>query len=155
MLSYIEEAAIDDVSMELLLLADPSEERIRSYIKRSRCFVIYADNNAVGACIVQALGMNLYEIMNIAVQSAWQRRGYGTALLKWVVEFLKKSGACRIEVGTGAFGYQLAFYQKHGFRVTAIDRDFFVDNYPDPIVENGIRHLDLLRLTLRLPVVFY
>jgi len=54
-----------------------------------------------------------------------------------------------MEVGTGTFGYQLAFYQRHGFRVTAIDRDFFVQNYPEPIFEDGIQLHDMLRLTLR------
>ncbi len=54
-----------------------------------------------------------------------------------------------MEVGTGSFGYQLAFYQRHGFRVTSIDRDFFARNYPEPIFEDGIQLFDMLRLTLR------
>jgi hypothetical protein len=57
-------------------------------------------------------------------------------------------GACRLEAGTGTFGYQLAYYQREGFRVSAIDRNFFLDNYPEPIYENGIQHKDMPRLTL-------
>ena len=38
-----------------------------------------------------------------------------------------------------------------GFRVTSIDYDFFVKNYPEPIFENGIQLFDMLRLTLRCP----
>ena len=53
-------------------------------------------------------------------------------------------------MGTGTFGYQLAFYQRQGFRATGIDRDFFVKNYPEPIFEDGIQLFDMLRLTLRL-----
>jgi len=87
--------------------------------------------------------------MNIAVQPAHQKCGYGTVLLQWVIDFFRKAGARQIEVGTGTFGYQLAFYQRHGFRVTAIDRDFFVKNYPEPIFECGIQLFDMLRLTLR------
>lgn len=87
--------------------------------------------------------------MSIATQPALQKSGYGTALLKWVIDFFRKSGASQIEVGTGTFGYQLAFYQRHGFRVTAIDRDFFVNHYPEPIFEDGIQLFDMLRLTLK------
>ncbi|EGV27721.1 GCN5-related N-acetyltransferase [Thiorhodococcus drewsii AZ1] len=89
--------------------------------------------------------------MSIAVQPAHQKSGYGTALLKWIVEFFRKSGASQLEVGTGTFGYQLAFYQRHGFRVTSIDHDFFVNNYPEPIFEDGIQLFDMLRLALKYP----
>lgn len=87
--------------------------------------------------------------MSIAIHPAHQKSGYGTTLLKWTIDFFRKSGASRMEVGTGTFGYQLAFYQKHGFRVTAIDRDFFVNHYPAPLFEGGVQLLDMLRLTLR------
>jgi ribosomal protein S18 acetylase RimI-like enzyme len=145
----IQEVPTMDAPMELLLLADPSEDKVRSYLPRSQCFVASSDGVVVGACVVQPLDAGAYELMSIAIQPAHQQSGYGTVLLKWVIEFFRKSGASQIEVGTGTFGYQLAFYQRHGFRVTAIDRDFFVKNYPEPIFEDGIQLFDMLRLTLR------
>ena len=54
----------------------------------------------------------------------------------------------RLEVGTGTFGYQLAFYQREDFRADAIDKDFFLINYEEPIFENGIQLKDMLRLGL-------
>ncbi len=135
--------------MELLLLADPSEDKVRSYLPGSQCFVASSNGAVVGACVVQRLGAGVHELMNIAIQPDHQKFGYGTALLEWVVDFFRKSGASQIEVGTGAFGYQLTFYQRHGFRVTSVDHDFFVRNYPKPIFEDGIQHFDMLRLTLR------
>jgi len=87
--------------------------------------------------------------MSMAVHPAHQKSGYGTALLTWVIDFFRNCGARQLEVGTGTFGYQLAFYQRHGFRVTSIDRDFFVNHYPEPIFEDGIQLFDMLRLTLR------
>jgi len=53
-----------------------------------------------------------------------------------------------VVVGTGTYGYQLGFYQRQGFRVDRIDKDFFLKHYPEPIVEDGIQHKDMLRLTL-------
>lgn len=135
--------------MELLLLADPSEDKVRSYLPRSKCFVASSSGIVIGACVVQPLGTGTHELMSIAVHPDHQRCGYGTALLKWVIDFFRTAGASQIEVGTGTFGYQLAFYQRHGFRVTGIDHDFFVNNYREPVFEDGIRLFDMLRLTLR------
>lgn len=136
-----------DAPMELLLLADPSEDRVRDYLYGSRCFVAKIGHKIVGACVVHPIDVDAYELMNIAVSPDHQRSGYGTQLLTWVVDFVRRSGATQIEVGTGSFGHQLAFYQRHGFRVTDIDRDFFVNNDPQPIIEDGIRLKDMLRLT--------
>ncbi|MDD5705026.1 MAG: GNAT family N-acetyltransferase [Kiritimatiellae bacterium] len=137
--------------MELLLLADPSEDKVRSYLPGSKCFVASSSEVIVAACVVKPLAAGAHELMSIAVQPAHQRFGYGTALLKWVIDFFRKSGASQLEVGTGTFGYQLAFYQKHGFRVSSIDHNFFVKNYAEPIFEGGIQLFDMLRLTLRYP----
>jgi len=147
----IQEVPATDAPMELLLLADPSEDNIRSYLSGSKCFVVSNDAVVVGACVVQPRDADTYELMSIAVDPARQKSGYGTALLKWVIDYYRDAGARWLEVGTGTFGYQLAFYQRQGFRVTSIDRDFFVRNYPEPIFENGIQLFDMLRLTLWYP----
>jgi ribosomal protein S18 acetylase RimI-like enzyme len=144
----IQEVSVTNAPIELLLLADPSEEKIRSYLSGSKCFVSTKGEVVVGACVVQPLSPDSYELMSIAVHPDYQKSGYGTALLKWVIDFFRNSGARQLEVGTGTFGYQLTFYQRQGFRVTGIDQNFFVKNYPEPIFEDGIQLFDMLRLTL-------
>ena len=144
----IQEVSGKEAPIELLLLADPSEDKIRAYLPSSKCFVASLGAVMVGVCVVQATGADTYELMSIAVRPEHQKSGYGTALLTWVIEYFRNSGARQLHVGTGTFGYQLAFYQRHGFRVTRIDHDFFVDNYPEPIFEDGIQLFDMLRLTL-------
>ena len=74
---------------------------------------------------------------------------------KSLIEYAKhksRSERCSVlEVGTANAGTgQLAFYQKCGFEIDGIDRDFFRRNYPDPIFENGIecRHMVRLRIEL-------
>ena len=145
----IKEVPATNAPIDLLLLADPSEEKIRSYLSSSKCFVALMGAEVVGACVVQPLGSETHELMSIAVHPAYQQCGYGTALLKWVIDFYRNAGATQLELGTGTFGYQLAFYQRQGFRVTSIERDFFIKNYPEPIFEDGIQLFDMLRLTLR------
>ncbi|RNF86552.1 N-acetyltransferase [Lysobacter psychrotolerans] len=134
--------------MELLLLADPSLEKVQGYLGLSRCFVASHEGTAVGAYVVQDRAHGTYELMSIAVAPSHQHQGIGTLLLEHAVAWVRQSGARRLEVGTGTFGYQLSFYQRQGFRVVAIDRDFFLDHYPEPLFEDGIQHKDMLRLAL-------
>lgn len=144
----IQEIPAHEAPMALLLLADPSEDKIRAYLPGSRCFVASNGAEMVAACVVKPLGGGIHELMSIAVPPDHQKQGHGAALLQWVIGFFRNAGAHRLEVGTGSFGYQLAFYQRHGFRVSGIERDFFVNNYLAPIFEDGIQLLDMLRLTL-------
>ncbi|PWV63184.1 GNAT family N-acetyltransferase [Plasticicumulans acidivorans] len=144
----INELHPDIVPRALWLLADPSPEKIAAYLPLSTCFAAFIDATVVGACAVQARSACIYELMNIAVMPGHQKLGVGTQLLQHVITALRSHGAEHIEVGTGSFGYQLSFYQRQGFRVTSIDKDFFVRNYADPIIEDGIQLLDRLRLTI-------
>jgi len=134
--------------MALLLLADPSERKVRAYLPAARCFVALLDGGIAGICAVVPLGPDCHELMNIAVAPEWQQRGIGTRLLAHVIDTYRREGAARLEVGTGAFGYQLAFYQRHGFRVFQVERDFFLRHYDEAIIEDGIRHRDMLRLAI-------
>src|SRR5690606_32587753 len=59
----IEEVPPAEAPMELLLLADPSEEKLRSYLPQSRCFLASSHGLVVGACVVQALGQGRHELM--------------------------------------------------------------------------------------------
>ncbi len=136
---------------DLLLLADPSPARLDAYLPAARCFAARRDGATVGACAVMPLGGDSFELMSIAVAPEAQRQGIGTRLLRHVIAATAAAGAKRLEVGTGSFGYQLAFYQRHGFRIESVDRDFFVRNYPEAIVEDGIRLRDMVRLARTVP----
>ena len=91
-----------------------------------------------------------WELMNLAVSPAWQRKGIGSALLQRAIDELRALGVPQMAVGTGSFGDQLLFYQRVGFRVTDIERDFFLENYTTPLWERGVQHKDMLRLTLQI-----
>jgi len=55
-------------------------------------------------------------LYNIAVRPGLRGQGIGTALLCHVIEEASVQGFGCLEVGTGTFGFQLAFYQRAGFR---------------------------------------
>ncbi|WP_249344496.1 GNAT family N-acetyltransferase [Marinomonas sp. CT5] len=90
------------------------------------------------------------EILNMSVWPSHQGKGIGSKLLDFVLSELKKHKVKRVELGTGCFGYQLTYYQRAGFRVDSVVKDYFLDHYSKPIFEQGIQHQDMLRLYIRL-----
>ena len=146
----IASAIPDELPMDLLLEADPSEKNIKEHLDNSLCYLAKESDEPLGACVLNQIDASALELYGIAVWPSRQRQGIGTALLRHVIGEARRKGYERIELGTGTFGYQLAFYQRAGFRVTGIIRDFFIDNHEKPIFEMGIQLKDMLRLSLEL-----
>lgn len=138
-----------ELPMNLLLLADPSEEQVMSYVNEGECYVaVVSDSIVVGVYLLLQKGEQTAEIMNVAVAEHMQGKGLGKQLVLHALEVAKSLGVKKVEIGTGNSSIgQLALYQKCGFRITGIIEDFFIDNYPEPIYENGIQCRDMVRLT--------
>ena len=144
----------------LLLLADPSREKVKRYLPRCVCYAARQTAQftpsglgaLIGVCALQPPQdeQAQWELMNMAVSPAWQRNGIGSALLHRAIRELRELGVKELQVGTGSFGDQLLFYQRVGFRVTDIERDFYLLNYTTALWERGVQHKDMLRLTLEL-----
>jgi len=140
-----------DYPWELLLDADPFVDRIRSYLASSVCIGMFDGDLIVGVIVLSSPDLASVEIMNIAIAPAVRGRGYGKQLIEECIRRARAQGVTQIKVGTGNSSLdQLAFYQKCGFRITGVDCDFFLDNYPESIEENGILCRDLVRLTMEL-----
>ena len=144
----VQEVSADEAPIELLLEADPSLDRINEYLYKSKCFILSIRGELAAVYVLLSTFPGGYELMNIAVSPQYQRRGIGARLLNHAIATSRELGAHRLEVGTGTFGHQLAFYQKAGFRVFSVERDFFLKNYENPIYENGLQHKDMLRLAI-------
>jgi len=130
----------------LLLLADPAPDLVAAYLKEGLCIVAAAAQSVVAVYVLRP-GAASAEIKNIAVAPDWQGRGVGKRLIADAAERAALMGAREITVGTGNSSLgQLAFYQKCGFRIVGVERDFFA-RYAEPITENGIPCLDLIRLS--------
>ena len=142
----IEELGYADVPMSLLLLADPSERKLRDYLPNTSCFVRRQEGEVIAVAAIKNCGADTYELMNLAVSPTHQQTGIGTALLREVIDVYRQRGAVSLIVGTGSFGYPLKFYQKLGFRVVSVERDFYLQHYDEPIFESGILLRDMIRL---------
>lgn len=139
------------IPYELLLLADPSKEYIDDYLERGMCFVAKKEGRIVGAYVLLETRPLTMELVNIAVLESEQGKGIGKQLVMDSIAQAKKNETKTLEVGTGNSSIsQLAFYQKCGFRIVRIDKDFFKKHYSDTIVENGIECVDMIRLAMYL-----
>ena len=147
-ITKIKEIKASEAPMGLLLQADPSIKKVEDYLRQSKCFIATLKGQVVGVCIVKPVSEDTHELMNISVAPEYQKIGIGRKLLQYVIIATRKAKVKRLEVGTGTFGYQLAFYQREGFRVYSIEKDFFLINYEEPIYEDGIQLKDMLRLML-------
>lgn len=134
--------------MELLLLADPSRKLVEEYMQRGQCFVAEAADRIIGVYVLLRTRPETVELVNLAVDENCQGKGIGKQLVNHAIHQAKLLGFKTIEIGTGNSGVgQLALYQKCGFRITGIDRDFFVRHYNEKIFENGIQVVDMIRLS--------
>lgn len=137
--------------MRLLLTADPSEEFVKDYLDRGYCYAVEIDNRTAGVYVLLEISSDTIELINIAVDESYQGRGIGKSLVKDAIQIAKDMGYKKIEVGTGNSSInQLALYQKCGFRITGVDKGFFIRNYEENIFENEIQCMDMIRLSQEL-----
>jgi ribosomal protein S18 acetylase RimI-like enzyme len=140
--------------LPLLLLADESIEQVRSYMQRGELYA-FVGRGAVTVGIVLTIPVeeSSVELKAVAVDTTQQNRGIGRRMLAAVIEELRRRGVRRAIVGTANAGIgQLAYYQKAGFRLLRIERDFFAParGYPAVMEDNGIRLRDMVWMDLEL-----
>ena len=130
--------------LSLLLLADEQEDMIDRYLEKGTMYVL-DDHGVKAECVVTDEGNGCLEIKNIATSPESQRKGYGRALIHYIVQ--KYAGLYSIlQVGTGDSPLTIPFYEKCGFARSHLIQNFFIDHYDDPIYECGVQLVDMVYL---------
>ncbi|KAK2947708.1 putative GNAT family N-acetyltransferase [Blattamonas nauphoetae] len=125
---------------ELLLLADPEEQAVNKYLDDGEMFILSVDDLVVGEAVVKEIDSTTCELMNIAVLPEHQKHGYATQMLSHLASTF--SGRYqKMLVGTAE--PLIAFYERAGFHVDHVRANFFVDNYSEPVIENGVTYRDM------------
>lgn len=130
--------------LDLLLLADPAEAMIDRYLPTGDMFILI-DGGLKSVCVVTEIDSDVCELKNLATQPAYQRRGYGRELVSYISEYYHGRYKSML-VGTGDSPLSIPFYEACGFKRSHVVRDFFTDNYPEPIVEAGVVLRDMVYL---------
>ena len=134
--------------LPLLLLADEQEDMIERYIDRGSMYVL--DNDGVKCeCIVTDEGNGVLEIKSLATEPEFQKKGYGTEMINFLVEHYKGSYSI-LQVGTGDSPLTVPFYERCGFTYSHRIKNFFIEHYDHVIYEGGVQLVDMVYFQRRL-----
>lgn len=125
--------------------AEEDDERIRAALRDPACltYAAYVDARLVGAAVVRWSEREAGEILYIAMQASERGKGYGKQLIAVIQAELPEHGRTLL-VGTANSSLEnIAFYQRCGFRMFAVKRDYFAYIQP-PLQEHGIVMRDMI-----------
>ena len=138
--------------LELFLLADESEAMIERYLNEGEAYLIQIEEKTIGVILFTFPDSQTVEIKNIAIEPCHQEQGIGKQTLALAESHYAAKGFSAMVVGTANSSIlAIVFYQKAGFRINSIKKDFFL-HYPEPIVEDGIPAIDMLIFEKKLKV---
>lgn len=130
--------------LDLLLLADEQEDMIDRYLERGVMYVL-EDDGVKAECVVTDEGDGILELKNIAVEPAFQGKGYGKTLVDYIIQTYKGQYTV-LQVGTGDSPSTIPFYESCGFCRHHLVKNFFIDHYDRPIYECGVQLVDMVYL---------
>ncbi len=130
--------------------ADEDDERIRMSVAAYTGYLASSGGKPVGAAVMRWEAAES-ELIYIGVDSRERGRGYGKAIVAALLDEAGQRQVKAVLVGTANAGLEnIAFYQKCGFRMDSIRKDYF-DYFAEPVYENGIRIQDMLMLRWTAP----
>jgi len=132
----------------LLLEADPDRAVVLTYLAEADIFVDQREQQTVGIIVVKSLNSTDSEVMNLSVSPAWQHQGIGRGLLSFAVQNCKVVGVKHLVIRTGYQSPQQRIYEKFGFQVVSVAKNYFIRYYAEPIFEAGQQLKDQVTLNL-------
>ena len=135
----------------ILLLADETQEAIDRYVFESDVYIVKDnDGKLIGVFCLQVISETMIELKNIAIVEEYQNKEIGSQVILYIKKLCKNKYPYLL-VGTPDCAiHQIHFYEKNGFVRFMIKQNFYINNYPDPIFENGIQLKDMLVLKYNL-----
>lgn len=129
--------------LPLLLIGDESESMIDRYLDSGSLYVGLLNGKPIAVCVIVNLDSDTVEIKNLAVETEYRKHGYGRRML----EYVESQHPNKIIIlGTGETPSTLRFYKSCGYSYSHRVPNFFTDNYPTPIIEEGITLCDMIYL---------
>ncbi len=138
-----------EIPYDLLLLADETIEAINAYITDCDVYLLRQaeSTHPFAVAALYKIDEKTVEIKNIAVSETFQSKGIGKYLMDKIKEIAREQQYQYLIVGTSDSGFrQLNFYRKNGFKEFDVRKNFYTDNYPEPIIENGYILRDMILL---------
>ena len=129
--------------LPLLLIGDESETMIDRYLDCGTLYVGILNGKPIAVCVTVNLDADTVEIKNLAVETEYRQHGYGRRMLEYAES---QHSDKKIILGTGETPSTIRFYESCGYCYSHRIPDFFTDNYPAPIIEEGVTLRDMIYL---------
>lgn len=133
-----------DDFMDLLLLGDEQVNMIKKYLYIGDLFALY-NNDLKTVSVVTREDNETSEIKNLATYEKYHGKGYGTHMLKYIIEEYKNK-CKKLILGTGDNIKIISYYHKFGFTYSHTIKNFFIDNYDHEMFEEGKQLVDMIYL---------
>ncbi|MEO6521837.1 MAG: GNAT family N-acetyltransferase [Mucilaginibacter sp.] len=144
----------EPVPYKLLLLADEQMQAIERYIKQCDIYVIESGDKAIAVYAFYPVNGYTAEIKAIAVDEVYQNQGIGKRMLNQAESVAQEKGFRELIIGTPTIAQkQIAIYQKAGFELFDVKKDFFITHYSEPIFEDGTQLKDMAMLRKQLTIM--
>ena len=138
-----------DALVRVLHDADEGDTRIRAALGNDvlNSYAVWESQELVGAAIVRwpdDAEVDNSEIVLLAVAPARRGQSVGKWIIAALVDEARRRSVRVMQVGTGNVSLDnIAFYQKCGFRMSHVRRDYFYYIQP-PLVVDGITLRDMI-----------
>ena len=130
----------------LLLEGDEDMAMLNRYLDRGDLFGLFDNENVVTLALVTAEG-DCAELMNIVTVEKHRGKGYGSLMLSYLSKEFSAYGY--LIAGTGDCSPARLFYEKNGFSLSGLRKDFVLQ-YDHPVIENGRMLTDMVLYRKRL-----
>lgn len=132
---------------DILLIGDEDINMVNKYLHSGNVYALY-EGDLRAICVVLTFD-DTVEIKNLGTYPKYRNMGYASKLIGFVCEKYKKDFKTLI-LGTGENEKTLNFYKKRGFVEFKRVKNFFTENYPNPIFEDGKQLVDMIYLRKKL-----
>ena len=148
--SYLHDAAQTDLEALVRTLHDADEDdaRIRAALRDDalNSYTLWESQELAGAAVVcwADVPAEESEIVLLAVAADRRGQGRGKRMVAALLEEARRRSVRVLQVGTGSMSLDnIAFYQKCGFRMSHVRRDYF-DYIQPSLVVDGITLRDMI-----------
>lgn len=133
-----------EIPYHLLLDADPSKELVDKYLSCGILFGAFYNMKLAGVCLLIFHNNTTAEIINLAVSEKYRNQSIGKALISMAENQAKLCGFKYMKLGTAE--PLVKYYEKQGYKYHKTIKNFFVENYEFPVIDNGIILKDMIML---------
>ncbi|HTN81773.1 MAG TPA: GNAT family N-acetyltransferase, partial [Acidimicrobiales bacterium] len=133
----------------LIRLAEDSDAQLAASLDDGTLYAV----DDIGVVLVLDHAEGERELRYVAVAKPRQREGIGRQMLAAVESAERARGTRRLLVGTSAADPgNLAFYQRCGFRLLSVERDYFspARGYPADFTIDGLLAVDMVWMDMSL-----